>query len=103
MGNIIALIFDFDLTLSPTFQQEVIFKKWDINPDTFWGESVEYIKKGYDMEHAYLRNLIDYGKKEKKYQLSNKELYHFGKKVSLFEGLSQKNNQKSLFDEIKKY
>lgn len=40
MSNIIALIFDFDITLSPEFQQQVLFEHWGVDANTFWGESV---------------------------------------------------------------
>jgi len=34
--NIIALIFDFDITLAPQFQQQVLFDRWGIEADEFW-------------------------------------------------------------------
>ena len=71
MSRIIALIFDFDITLSPQFQQQVLFEHWGIEAQTFWDECGVFIARGYDMEHAYMRNLIDYGRKDPRYALSN--------------------------------
>jgi phosphoserine phosphatase len=99
MKNIIAVVFDFDITLCPYYQHKIIFDKWGIEEDQFWKESWDLLKKGYDMEHAYLRNLIDYNKKEG-FELNNKKLYEYGKKLELYEGLSKKNNQHSIFDDL---
>ncbi len=100
MQNIIAVIFDFDITLSPYFQQEAIFKRWGINADDFWTESSKLMEHGYDMEHAYLRNLIDYNRKDEKFALNNELLYQLGKEIDLYEGLSKKDGQKSIFDDL---
>jgi hypothetical protein len=99
MKNIIAVVFDFDITLSPYFQQEIIFKKWGIEASKFWKEAGKLMKKGYDQEHAYLRCLIDYNKKEG-FELNNKKLFEYGKEIDLYEGLSKKDNQHSIFDDL---
>ena len=100
MSNIIAIIFDFDITLSPKFQQEVIFDDWGVEAKLFWEESAQKIAQGYDMEHAYLKTFIDYGKRDPKYALNNKTLYKYGKKVNLYDGLSRKNGSHSIFDDL---
>lgn len=101
MKNIIAIIFDFDITLSPEFQQQVIFDDWGIEANDFWAEAAKNIANGYDMEHGYLKAFIDYGKRDSKYELNNEKLYEYGKKVELYPGLSRKNNQHSIFDDLK--
>ena len=98
--NIIALIFDFDITLSPEFQQQVIFDSWGISAEHFWQESRKNMDSGFDMEHAYLKTFIDYGRRDEKYALTNKKLYEFGKQVALYEGLSRKDAQHSVFDDL---
>jgi phosphoserine phosphatase len=98
--SIIALIFDFDITLSPDFQQQVLFDHWGIRAEEFWAKASKNMQQGYDMEHGYLKALVDMGKENKKYQLSNHDLYEFGKKVELYDGLSRKNNQRSIFDDL---
>lgn len=100
MANIIALIFDFDITLSPAFQQQVIFDEWGVDADVFWSECFELGKQGYDLEHSYMRNFIDYGRKNEKYALTNQKLYEFGKRVALYEGLSRANGLSSIFDDL---
>jgi phosphoglycolate phosphatase-like HAD superfamily hydrolase len=99
-NNIIAIIFDFDITLSPEFQQQVIFDDWNVEASDFWKESVHNIANGYDMEHGYLKTLIDYGKRNPKYALNNQKLYEYGKKVNLYQGLSRKEENDSIFDDL---
>lgn len=101
MNNIIALIFDFDITLSPEFQQQVLFDHWRVDANTFWAECLEFGKKGYDMEHSYMRNLIDYGRSDAKYALTNEMLREFGRSIDLYGGLSRKNGANSIFDDLK--
>jgi len=98
--NIIALIFDFDITLSPEFQQQVIFDSWGISAKRFWRESKQNMEHGYDMEHAYLKNFIDYGRKDERYALNNEKLYSFGRQVPLYEGLSRREGKHSIFDDL---
>lgn len=100
MSHIIALIFDFDITLSPAFQQQVLFDAWGVDANIFWAECDALAARGYDLEHAYLRNLIDYGRRDAKYALTNEVLYEMGKHVALYDGLSRKNGQRAIFDDI---
>jgi phosphoserine phosphatase len=99
MKNIIAVVFDFDITLSPYFQQDIIFKKWGIKPEECWNKAKAFMQNGYDQEHAYLRCLIDYNK-QKGFELNNKKLYEYGKEIDLYEGLSKKNNAHSIFNDL---
>ncbi len=98
--NTIALIFDFDITLSPNFQQKVIFDYWGMSENDFWKRSRDNELKGYDMEHSYLKALVDLGDEDKQYKLSNKDLYKFGQQVELYDGLSCKDGTKSIFDDL---
>lgn len=98
--NIIAIIFDFDITLSPEFQQQVIFDAWGIESGEFWADAAKNIANGYDMEHAYLKSFIDYGRRDERYALSNRALYQFGKEVKLYKGLSRRKRMKSIFDDL---
>lgn len=98
--NIIALIFDFDITLSPEFQQQVIFDAWGVEAERFWSDSKKNMQLGYDMEHAYLKNFIDYGRENDAYALNNEKLYEFGKQVKLYDGLSRSGGRHSVFDDL---
>ena len=100
MSQIIALIFDFDITLSPDVQQQVIFDEWGVTADDFWDECTQFSKTGYDSEHAYMRNFIDYGRKDPRFALTNQMLYEYGKQVPLYQGLSRANGQSSIFDDL---
>ena len=102
MKNIIAVIFDFDITLSPYFQQEIIFKRWGINASEFWKSSSELMKNGYDMEHAYLRKLIDKNREKDAFALNNQLLYTLGKEIEMYEGISRKEGRESIFDALER-
>ena len=59
--NRIALVFDYDQTLSPTYMQvEVLFPAFGIDPKPFWLRCHELVKReGYDHELAYMKVLLD--------------------------------------------
>ncbi|MFA5392007.1 MAG: haloacid dehalogenase-like hydrolase, partial [Candidatus Omnitrophota bacterium] len=59
--KIIAIVYDFDGTLSPgNMQEETIFKAYGIDKKKFWTKSRSLvIRKGYEKTLAYLKLLID--------------------------------------------
>ena len=59
--NIIALVYDFDGTLSPgNMQEETIFREYGIDKKKFWAKSQALVhKRGYEQTLAYLKLLID--------------------------------------------
>ncbi len=59
--NIVALVYDFDGTLSPgNMQEETIFKAYGIDKRKFWAKSQALVhRRGYEQTLAYLRLLID--------------------------------------------
>lgn len=59
--NIIALVYDFDGTLSPgNMQEETIFREYGINKNKFWARSRKLVHdRGYEQTLAYLKLLID--------------------------------------------
>lgn len=79
----IAVIFDFDITLSPNYMQEPIFKKYGIGAAEFWSRSDALKKRGYDDEHAYLKVLIDYARGK---SISNLDLRELGSQLQFFDG-----------------
>ncbi len=100
MKNKIALIFDFDITLSPYYQQRKIIEHWSIDETTFWQQCTDKVQKeDYDLEHGYIKVLTEYISKDEKYKLSNNDLFTLGQKIELYEGLSRKNGN-SIFDEL---
>jgi len=97
----IALVFDFDLTLSPYYQQEEIIKYWGIDAKEFWSQcTYKVTNEEYDLEHAYIKVLREYIEKYN-LNLSNEKLFQLGTKISLYEGISNKHNI-SIFKDLEK-
>jgi hypothetical protein len=55
--NTIAIVYDYDQTLSPSYMQEdVIFPAFGINAENFWRRCTELVREhGYDNELAYMK------------------------------------------------
>lgn len=97
----IALIFDFDLTLSPYFAQKVILDKWGVDEKKFWKRcTAKVTDEDYDLEHGYIKVLLEYMEENPSFKLSNNDLYTFGKEITLYDGLTRKEGAKSIFDDI---
>src|SRR5258708_25383727 len=60
--NIIAIVYDYDQTLSPNYMQdEVIFPAFGIDAKKFWARCHGLVKEqGFDHELAYMTVLLDY-------------------------------------------
>ena len=59
--NTIAIVYDYDQTLSPSYMQdEVVFPAFGINQRIFWRRCSELVRdNGYDTELAYMKVLLD--------------------------------------------
>ncbi len=59
--NIIAIVYDFDGTLSPgNMQEQTIFKAYGIDKKKFWAKAQSLVvRRGYEKTLAYLKLLID--------------------------------------------
>jgi hypothetical protein len=59
--NIIAIVYDYDQTLSPNFMQDdVLFPEFGIDPAHFWERSGVLVKEqGFDNELAYMKVMLD--------------------------------------------
>lgn len=84
--NIIAIVYDYDHTLSPHYMQEdTIFRHVGIDPKEFWAACTELIReKGYDQELAYMKKLLEH---EAASVLSNRDLNAMGKDLTFFPGV----------------
>jgi hypothetical protein len=92
--NTIAIIYDYDQTLSPVYmQEEAIFPVFGINSQAFWQRCAELVKdKGYDNELAYMKVLLDYLEMDRP---TNAELRSLGERLTFYKGLPE------MFEEFK--
>lgn len=92
--NTIALIYDYDQTLSPTYmQEEAIFPVFGINSEAFWKKCAELVREqGYDNELAYMKVMLDYLEMDRP---TNDELRQLGQKLNFYKGLPE------MFEEFK--
>jgi hypothetical protein len=91
--NIIALVYDYDQTLSPSYMQDdVVFPEFGIDPEQFWRKCNLLVKQqGWDGELAYMKCLLDYLEMD---GVTNDRLTELGKGLGYFPGIPE------LFDEI---
>jgi hypothetical protein len=94
LQNTIAIVYDYDQTLSPSYMQDdVIFPAFGINAEKFWQRSAVLVKdEGYDHELAYMKCLLDYLAMDRP---TNQQLKQLGAKMKLYKGLPE------MFEEFK--
>jgi hypothetical protein len=92
--NTIAIIYDYDQTLSPLYmQEEAIFPTFGIKAETFWQRCAELVKdQGYDNELAYMKVLLDSLEMDRP---TNVELRNLGVHLTFYRGLPE------MFEEFK--
>ncbi len=86
--NTIALVYDYDQTLSPNYMQdEVLFPAFGIDPSKFWAKCQALVKEqGYDSELAYLKALLDCLEMDRP---TNARLRELGEGLNFFPGLPE--------------
>lgn len=91
--NILAIVYDFDLTLSPYYMQDhTILRRAQIDPKEFWASCTALIKdKGYDQELAYMKRMLEH---EPIKAFSNQDLQEMGPDLTFFPGVPE------CFDEL---
>ncbi len=84
--NVIAIVYDYDQTLSPTYMQdEVLFPKFGIHPGEFWKRCKSLVESdGYESELAYLKVMLDYLQLDRP---SNADLRALGKDLKFYKGV----------------
>ncbi|GAB4171920.1 MAG: hypothetical protein Fur0032_11330 [Terrimicrobiaceae bacterium] len=90
----IAVIYDYDQTLSPTaMQEEALFPAFGISAAAFWRKCDELVaQSGYDNELAYMKVLLDSLGMDRP---SNAQLRALGSKLTFYPGLPE------MFDEFR--
>ncbi len=96
--NTIAMIYDFDGTLSPQPMQEyTVLPKMGINPKEFWEEvSKEALKEDADEMLTYMRLLIKYAEKNEEH-IAPEDFAAMAQNIKYFDGV------KEWFDQINDY
>lgn len=84
--NTIALVYDYDQTLSPRYMQDdVLFPQFGIDPAQFWKKCNGLVKEQkWDGELAYMKCLLDYLGMD---NVTNARLTELGAGLSFFPGL----------------
>lgn len=86
--NTIAIVYDYDQTLSPSYMQEdVIFPAFGINAEFFWQRCSDLVaEQGYDRELAYMKVMLDTFGMDRP---TNAELKKLGSKLNFYKGLPE--------------
>ena len=92
--NTIAIVYDYDQTLSPSYMQdETVFPAFGIDGPKFWGRCSELVRdNGYDHELAYMKVLLDTLGMDRP---TNEQLRLLGAKLNFYKGLPE------MFDEFR--
>jgi hypothetical protein len=85
--NVIAIVYDFDGTLSPNnIQEDTIFWEYGIDKDKFWKRTNDLVAQGYERTLAYLKLLVHDAPFQKK-PLSRKRMAQWASRVEYFPGV----------------
>jgi phosphoserine phosphatase len=93
--NIIAVIFDFDDTLTDDSTSQLL-KKYKVDPNDFYNNKVKaLVNKEWDPTLAVMTELLhNIGNGKPLRELSNEALYEFGDELEFYQGLPE------LFDDL---
>ena len=95
LQNVIAVIWDFDKTLSPHYMQRPLFEAYDVDEDVFWAEVnslADYYKRAgitVQRDTCYLGHLLSYVRAGRMPGLSNARLRELGAGVTFFPGIPE--------------
>ena len=95
LQNVIAVIWDFDKTLSPDYMQKPLFDAYDIDEDIFWGEVnslPEYYKRAgitVQRDICYLGHMLSYVRADRMPGLTNAKLRELGAGIAFFPGVPE--------------
>lgn len=113
LQNVIAVIWDFDKTLTPDYMQKPIFDHYQVDEDEFWlevrGLGERYREQGIAVSRdiAYLNHLITYAQAGVLPGLNNRMLTELGGKIAFYPGMprfmSELKEHIGTHSEYKKY
>ncbi len=98
--NVIAMIWDFDRTLSPHYMQEPLFREYGVDFAGFWNEvnalPAYYARAGIHVprDTCYLGHLLSYVRHGRLPGLNNAKLRELGAQIDFFPGIPE------LFDRL---
>ena len=100
--NVIAVVYDYDRTLSPqSMHNDVIFPRIGMDGEAFWQETDRLRDKGaYEDELAWIRLLLENSAFRR---LSNSDLRAFGRRLQFFSGVPQVFGELGAFLKDDKY
>lgn len=86
--NTIAIVYDYDQTLSPTYMQdETLFPAYGIDPPAFWKKCQKLVRdEGWESELAYLKTLLDYLDMDRP---TNEDLRKLGASLKFYKGVPE--------------
>lgn len=86
--NTVAIIYDYDHTLSPaTMQEDVLFPAYGIKASAFWQKCNQLMREeDYDSELAYMKVMLDSLAMDRP---TNGELRRLGEKLTFYPGLPE--------------
>ena len=93
--NVIAVIWDFDRTLSPHYMQKPLFEEYGICESRFWAEvnalPAYYARAGVQVQRdtCYLGHLLSYVRNGLMPGLDNKKLRALGARIQFFPGVPE--------------
>lgn len=103
MGNIIAVVWDFDKTLVNGYMQDPIFKRFQVDANVFWSEvnalPDKYMKEQnvrVNKDTIYLNHFINETKKGTFSGLNNQMLHEMGSELLFYKGIPE------IFEKTKK-
>ncbi|MBI4557185.1 MAG: haloacid dehalogenase-like hydrolase [Candidatus Hydrogenedentes bacterium] len=100
LQNVIAVIWDFDKTLSPHYMQKPLFEAYHVDEDAFWAEvralPAYYRRAGIHVQPdtCYLGHLLSYVRHGRMPDLTNARLRELGADIEFFPGIPE------LFDRL---